>query len=34
MKLRIFFLLFDILILTAYPIAYIFNHLRRMKGVK
>jgi NADH:ubiquinone oxidoreductase subunit 3 (subunit A) len=34
MKLRLFFMLFDILILMAYPIAYVLNRLRRMKGVK
>ena len=34
MKLSLFFALFDLLILLAYPIAYVFNHIRRMKRVK
>jgi len=34
MKLQLFFALFDILILLAYPIAYVIHRLRRMKGVK
>lgn len=34
MKLKLFFALFDILILLSYPIAYIFHRLKRMKGVK
>jgi len=34
MKLSLFFMLFDILVILAYPIAYIFHRLRRMKGVK
>lgn len=34
MKLSLFFALFDILILLAYPIAYVIHRFRRMKGVK
>lgn len=34
MRLSLFFALFDILILLAYPIAYVVHRLRRMKGVK
>jgi len=34
MKLKLFFALFDMLILLSYPIAYIFYRLKRMKGVK
>jgi hypothetical protein len=34
MKLRLFFMLFDVLILMAYPIAYLVHRLRKMKGVK
>ena len=34
MKLSLFFILFDVLIVLAYPIAYVINRIRRMKGVK
>lgn len=34
MKLSLFFILFDILVILAYPIAYVIHRLRKMKGVK
>lgn len=34
MKLSLFFVLFDVLVLLAYPIVYVFHRLRKMKGVK
>jgi hypothetical protein len=34
MKLSLFFALFDLLILLAYPIAFVIHRLRKMKGVK
>lgn len=34
MKLKLFFALFDLLILLSYPIAYLFYRLKKMKGVK
>lgn len=34
MKLSIFFALMDLAILLAYPIAYVFYRIRRMKRVK
>ncbi len=34
MKLKLFFMLFDMIILLSYPIAYVFHRLKRMKGVK
>ncbi len=34
MKLKLFFALFDVLILLSYPIVYVFYRLKRMKGVK
>ncbi len=34
MKLSLFFVLFDLLILLAYPIAFVLHRLRKMKGVK
>lgn len=34
MKLKLFFALFDVIILLSYPIAYIYYRLKRMKGVK
>jgi NADH:ubiquinone oxidoreductase subunit 3 (subunit A) len=34
MKLQFFFILFDVLVILAYPIAFIVHRLRRMKGVK
>ncbi|NWF63896.1 MAG: hypothetical protein HXY38_06275 [Chloroflexi bacterium] len=34
MKLSLFFILFDLLILLAYPIVYVIHRLRRMKGIK
>jgi NADH:ubiquinone oxidoreductase subunit 3 (subunit A) len=34
MKLSLFFVLFDLLILLAYPIAFVIHRLRKMKGVK
>lgn len=34
MKLSLFFMIFDILILLAYPVAYVIHRLRRLKGVK
>jgi NADH:ubiquinone oxidoreductase subunit 3 (subunit A) len=34
MKLSLFFILFDLIVILAYPIAYIFHRLRRLKGVK
>jgi NADH:ubiquinone oxidoreductase subunit 3 (subunit A) len=34
MKLSIFFALFDVIVILAYPIAYVIHRLRRMKGVK
>ncbi len=34
MKLYLFFVLIDLLILLAYPVVYIVHHIRRMMGVK
>ncbi len=34
MKLYLLFAAIDIMILLAYPIVFIFYHIRRMKGVK
>lgn len=34
MKLSLFFMIFDVLILLAYPVAYVIHRLRRLKGVK
>ena len=34
MKLSLFFILFDLIVILAYPIAYIFHRFRRLKGVK
>lgn len=34
MKLYLFFMLIDLLILLAYPVVYIIHHIRRMMGVK
>jgi hypothetical protein len=34
MKLYLFFVLIDLLILLAYPIVYIIHRVRRMMGVK
>lgn len=34
MKLYLFFALFDLLILLAYPIVYIVHRIRKMMGVK
>jgi hypothetical protein len=34
MKLYLFFVLIDLLILLAYPVVYIVYHIRRMMGVK
>lgn len=34
MKLYLFFVLIDLLILLAYPVVYIVYHVRRMMGVK
>lgn len=34
MKLYLFFALIDLLILLAYPIAYVIYRIRRMMGVK
>lgn len=34
MKLYLFFMLIDLLILLAYPVVYIVHHIRRMMGVK
>ena len=34
MKLSLFFALFDLLIILAYPVAYVIHRIRKMKGVK
>lgn len=34
MKLYLFFVLFDLIVLLMYPIAYVIHRLRQMKGVK
>ena len=34
MKLSLFFVLFDLLVILAYPIAFVIYRIRRMKGVK
>lgn len=34
MKLQIFFILFDVIVILAYPVAFVIHRLRRMKGVK
>lgn len=34
MKLSLFFALFDLIIILAYPIAYVIHRFRKMKGVK
>lgn len=34
MKLYLFFAVIDLLILLAYPVVYIFQHVRKMMGVK
>ena len=34
MKLSLFFALFDLIIILAYPIAYVIHRSRKMKGVK
>ena len=34
MKLYLFFVAIDLMILLAYPIAYVVHHVRKMIGVK
>ncbi len=34
MKLSLFFMLFDVIVILAYPIAYVIHRIRKMKGVK
>ncbi len=34
MKLSLFFMLFDVFVILAYPIAYVIHRIRKVKGVK
>ncbi len=34
MRLYLLFAIIDIMILLAYPVVFIFHHIRRMMGVK
>ena len=34
MKLSLFFMLFDVIVILAYPIAYVIHRIRKVKGVK